>query len=191
VRSPVTPVRALRLAVWSGHCRDLGQGRIWLRHFMHHPRTTVLHPSTMVHLHRCITIPIIHATTVTAVGNIGVRTPRTRVVREAIKAYPTPRSGLTYRPTSDASTQTRPSQAREANGWTRDLSGAGRSWVRESLICGGVRANLLAGVTPSEAVIVDVAAARGVEVVRSDIDALRRPPRGCFQYSRPLQPTIS
>jgi hypothetical protein len=39
----------------------------------------------------------------------------------------------------------------------------------------GVRANLLAGVTPSEAAIVD-AAARGVEVVRShrcDIDALR------------------
>ena len=43
------------------------------------PGATVLHPSTMVHLHRCITIPIIHATTVTAVGNIGVRTPRTRV----------------------------------------------------------------------------------------------------------------
>jgi len=38
----------------------------------------------------------------------------------------------------------------------------------------GVRANLLAGVTPSEAAIVDAAAARGVEVVRShrrDIDA--------------------
>jgi Glycine-zipper domain len=54
-----------------GHCRDLGQGRIRLRHFLHHPRTTVPHPSTMVHLHRCITIPIIHATTVTAVGNWG------------------------------------------------------------------------------------------------------------------------
>jgi hypothetical protein len=46
-----------------------------------------------------------------------------------------------------------------------------RSRVREE-----VRANLLAGVTPSEAAIVDAAVARGVEVVRShrrDIDALR------------------
>jgi hypothetical protein len=34
------------------------------------------------------------------------------------------------------------------DGWTRDLSGAVRSWVRESLVRAGVRANLLAGVTP-------------------------------------------
>jgi len=50
-----------------------------------------------------------------------------------------------------------------------------RSRVRVSLVREGVRANLLAGVTPSEAAIVD-AATRGVEVVRShwrDIDALR------------------
>jgi len=61
------------------------------------------------------------------------------------------------------------------NGWTRDLSGALRSRVRESLVR-EVRANLLAGVTPSEAAIVDAAAARGVEVGRShrrDIVALR------------------
>jgi hypothetical protein len=41
----------------------------------------------------------------------------------------------------------------------------------------GVRANLLAGVTPSEAAIVDAAVALGVEVVRShrrDIDAMRK-----------------
>jgi hypothetical protein len=40
----------------------------------------------------------------------------------------------------------------------------------------GVRQHLLAGVTPSAAAIVDAAAARGVEVLRShrrDIDALR------------------
>jgi hypothetical protein len=35
----------------------------------------------------------------------------------------------------------------KANGWTRDLSGAVRTRVRESLVCEGVRANLLAGVT--------------------------------------------
>jgi hypothetical protein len=38
---------------------------------------------------------------------------------------------------------------------------------RLSLVREGVRANLLAGVTPCEAAIVDAAAARGVEVVRS------------------------
>jgi hypothetical protein len=42
-----------------------------------------------------------------------------------------------------------------------------RSRVRESLVREGVRANLIAGVRPSEAAIVDAAAARGVEVVRS------------------------
>jgi hypothetical protein len=44
------------------------------------------------------------------------------------------------------------------------------------LVREGVRANLLAGVTPSAATIVDAAAVRGVEVVRlhrRDIDALR------------------
>ena len=52
----------------------------------------------------------------------------------------------------------------KANGWTGDLSGAVRSRIRESLVREGVRANLIAGVRPSEAAIVD-AAARGVDVV--------------------------
>ena len=39
-------------------------------------------------------------------------------------------------------------QRANANGWTSDLSGPVRSRVRE-----GVRANLLGGVTPSEAAI--------------------------------------
>jgi hypothetical protein len=39
----------------------------------------------------------------------------------------------------------------KANGWTRDFSGAVPSRFRESFVCEGVRANLLAGVTPSEA----------------------------------------
>ena len=32
----------------------------------------------------------------------------------------------------------------KAKGWTRDLSGAVRTRVRESLVCEGVRANLIA-----------------------------------------------
>ena len=57
----------------------------------------------------------------------------------------------------------------KALGWTRDLSGAVRTLVRESLVREEVRANQseLTGVVPSEAAIVDAAAARGVEVVRS------------------------
>lgn len=67
----------------------------------------------------------------------------------------------------------------KALGWTRDLSGAVRTRVRESLVREEVRANQseLMGVVPSEAAIVDAAAARGVEVVRShrvDIDSLRK-----------------
>jgi hypothetical protein len=42
-----------------------------------------------------------------------------------------------------------------------------RSRVCEDLVREEVRANLLAGVTPSEATIVDAATARGVEMVRS------------------------
>jgi hypothetical protein len=60
-----------------------------------------------------------------------------------------------------------------------------------ALANGGVRANLLAGVTPSEAAIVDVAAARGVEAVRShrrDIDALREAAAVLLsELSAPLQ----
>jgi hypothetical protein len=112
------------------------------------------------------------------------RPPRARA-REAIKACPTPRRrsdsvhgcgclgslsleliarawigrqhGL-----SDTAIRNRA----KAKGWTRDLSGAVRSRVRASSVREGVRANLLAGVTPSEAAIVDAVAARGVEVVR-------------------------
>jgi hypothetical protein len=65
----------------------------------------------------------------------------------------------------------------KAKGWTRDLSGAVRTRVRESLVCEGVRANLIAWSKPSDADIIDEAAAIGVAVVRShrrDIDALRQ-----------------
>jgi hypothetical protein len=64
-----------------------------------------------------------------------------------------------------------------------------RSRVRESLVREEVRANLLAGVTLSEAAIVDAAAARGVEVVRShrrDIDALREAAVLLSELSAPL-----
>jgi hypothetical protein len=64
----------------------------------------------------------------------------------------------------------------KANGWTRDLSGAVRSRVREELVHEGFALCEPAAIVPSEAAIVDAAAARGVEVLRShrcDIDALR------------------
>jgi hypothetical protein len=66
----------------------------------------------------------------------------------------------------------------KAMGWTRDLSGAVRNRVRESLVREGVRANQceLMGVVPSDAAIIDEAAAIGVELVRShrrDIGGLR------------------
>jgi hypothetical protein len=75
----------------------------------------------------------------------------------------------------------------KAKGWTRDLSGAVRTRVREGLVC-EVRANLIAGGKPSDAAIIDEAAAIGVAVVgshRRDIDALRQvtpsrsPARSC------------
>jgi hypothetical protein len=68
----------------------------------------------------------------------------------------------------------------KAKGWTRDLSGAVRTRVRENLVC-EVRANLIAGGKPSDAAIIDEAAAIGVAVVRShrrDIDALRQAAAG-------------
>ena len=68
----------------------------------------------------------------------------------------------------------------KAKGWTRDLSGAVRTRVRESLVY-EVRANLIAGSKPSNADIIDEAAAIGVAVVRShrrDIDALRQAAAG-------------
>lgn len=63
--------------------------------------------------------------------------------------------------------------------WARDLAGAVRHRVRESLVREGVRANQceLAGVEPSDTAIVDEAAAIGVELVRShrrDIAAVRK-----------------
>lgn len=69
----------------------------------------------------------------------------------------------------------------KAKGWTRDLSGAVRNRVRDSLVCEGVRANLVAGGKPSEAAIIDEAAAIGVAVVRShrqDIEAVRKAAAG-------------
>jgi hypothetical protein len=83
---------------------------------------------------------------------------------------PAPRleGGLTYRPGVDRA-PAQPlsqghSQAREdqrVDPTSRAPCGAGFAKVW----CEGVRANLLAGVTLSEATIVDAAAARGVEVV--------------------------
>jgi hypothetical protein len=81
-------------------------------------------------------------------------------------------------------------------GWTRDLAGAVRHRVRESLVREGVRANQCEqmGVEPSDAAIVDEAAAIGVAVVRShrrDIEALREAAAGLlgelFHSHRPPQ----
>lgn len=61
-------------------------------------------------------------------------------------------------------------------GWTRDLAGAVRNRVRESLVREGSRVSELIGIKPSDAAIIDEAAAIGVAVVRShrqDINALR------------------
>jgi hypothetical protein len=64
----------------------------------------------------------------------------------------------------------------KANGWTRDLSsGRAEPGSRKFGSRGGSR-EPARRVTPSEAAIVDAAAACGIEVVRShrrDIDALR------------------
>jgi hypothetical protein len=62
-------------------------------------------------------------------------------------------------------------------GWTKDLSARVRIQVRESLVREGSRPCELAGIKPSDAAIVDEAAAIGVAVVRShrfDINALRQ-----------------
>jgi hypothetical protein len=61
-------------------------------------------------------------------------------------------------------------------GWTRDLASAVRHRVRESLVREGSRQSELMGIKPSDAAIIDEAAAMGVAVVRShriDINALR------------------
>jgi hypothetical protein len=76
---------------------------------------------------------------------------------------------------------TRPTPAAAAGESPGPGSGAStasqtRPFASARLVREGVRANLLAGVTPSAATIVDAAAVRGVEVVRlhrRDIDALR------------------
>jgi hypothetical protein len=78
----------------------------------------------------------------------------------------------------------------KANGWTRDLAGAVRHRVRESLVREGVRANQCEqmGVVPSDAAIVDEAAAIGVAVVRShrrDIENLRAAAAGLLHDLRP------
>lgn len=77
----------------------------------------------------------------------------------------------------------------KAMGWTHDLAGAVRHRVRESLVRDGVRANQceLMGVVPSDAAIVDEAAAIGVAVVRShraDIGALREAAAGLLDELR-------
>jgi hypothetical protein len=77
----------------------------------------------------------------------------------------------------------------KVHGWTRDLSGAVRTRVRESLVREGVRANKseLVGVEPSDEALIDEAAARGVEVVRShrwDIKALRQTAAGLLDDLR-------
>lgn len=81
-------------------------------------------------------------------------------------------------------------------GWTRDLSGAVRARVRDRLVREGVRANQSANQgepagPPSDAAIVDEAAARGVEVVRShryDIARLREAAAVLLAELRPAPP---
>jgi hypothetical protein len=101
-----------------------------------------------------------------AISALAVRSP-TRACARRSRACPTLEGGLTYRPGLD-----RPpaqpfrhghSQARE--GERVDPGTLGRRAEPGSRKFGsrGVRANLLAGVTPSEAAIADAAAARGVE----------------------------
>ena len=81
----------------------------------------------------------------------------------------------------------------KAKGWTRDLAGAVRHQVRESLVRDGVRANQceLLGVEPSDAAIIDEAAAIGVEVVRSHrrlIGSLWQKVEGLLSELRPSPP---
>lgn len=66
-------------------------------------------------------------------------------------------------------------------GWARDLAGAVRHQVRESLVREGSRQSELIGIKPSDVAIIDEAAAIGVAVVRShrlDINALRQAAAG-------------
>jgi hypothetical protein len=69
----------------------------------------------------------------------------------------------------------------KAAAWTKDLSARVRIQVRESLVREGSRHCELAGIKPSDAAIVDEAAAIGVAVVRShrgDIAAVRKAAAG-------------
>jgi hypothetical protein len=69
----------------------------------------------------------------------------------------------------------------KAAAWTKDLSARVRIQVRESLVREGSRHCELAGIKPSDAAIVDEAAAIGVAVVRShrrDIEAVREAAAG-------------
>ncbi len=80
----------------------------------------------------------------------------------------------------------------KAKGWTQDLSAAVRTRVREELVREGVRGCELAGIMPSDAAIVDQAAAIGVEVVRShrrDIERLRQAAAGLLHYLDDFKPT--
>ena len=97
---------------------------------------------------------------------LAVRTPRARA-READQGLPHASKAVCIGRVASTASQTRPFASARRRRVDRDLSSAVRSRVRESLVRAGVRANLFAGVTPSEAAIVDAAAARGVEVVRS------------------------
>jgi hypothetical protein len=77
-------------------------------------------------------------------------------------------------------------QARKA-AWTKDLSARVRIQVRESLVREGSRRCELAGIKPSDAAVVDEAAAMGVAVVRShrmDINALRQAAAGLLDDVR-------
>jgi hypothetical protein len=74
-------------------------------------------------------------------------------------------------------------QARKA-AWTKDLSARVRIQVRESLVREGSRRCELAGIKPSDAAVIDEAAAMGVAVVRShrrDIEALREAAGGLLE----------
>ena len=90
--------------------------------------------------------------------------PPARVRARRSRPAPCLEGGLTYRPGLDRGQHSLSDTAiRKREGERVDPGPlAPRAEpVRESLVREGVRANLLAGVTPSEAAIVDAAAARG------------------------------
>ena len=76
----------------------------------------------------------------------------------------------------------------KAEGWTRDLAGEVRNRVRESLVREGSRKSERMGVVPSDAAIIDEAAAIGVAVVREhrrDIEGLRKAAAELLSELRP------